>query len=207
MKTARRYAPLLALVALAALLPGAAPAANAAEASGSDSGPALGQPIDLELVDAPVADTLRSFGKVLDAQKVDLDAAISGTVTVHMKEVAVRDALDAVCRSVGCSWTFEGGKLAFVSTLPPLDRAQARLAQPIDLELKDADLAEVLRTFGRISGLAVEVGEGISGKVTVKLDNVPARKALDALCETNHCRWELAVLAAGPRLRFTNAEE
>lgn len=193
MKTDRRFA-----LAVAALLVLAAPAARAAGR--------LDQPIDLELKEAPVSDTLESFGKVLDARFTDVDSAISGTVTVHMKGVPVRQAMDAVCKGVGCTWTFEEGNLQFVSTLPPLDRAQAHLAAPVDLKLKDADLKLVLRAFGNISGLDVEVPDDLSGKVTIQLENVAARKALDALCETYHCRWEVAVFASGPTLRFTRAE-
>jgi type II secretory pathway component GspD/PulD (secretin) len=71
------------------------------------------------------------------------------------------------------------------------------------MELKDADLGFVLKSFGKILGLEAEVAEGLPRTVTIELKNVPARKALDAVCRVNHCRWELAVTAAGPTLRFT----
>ncbi len=194
MKTDRRFAFLLAVLLLV-VAPSAVLAAGA-----------LDQPVDLELKDAPVADTLESFGKILDARFTDVDSAISGTVTVHMKGVPVHQAMDAVCKGVGCTWTFEQGNLAFVSTLPPLDRAHAHLAAPVDLKLDDADLEQVLRAFSRILGLDVEVPDNLAGKVTIQLENVPASKALDSLCKTYHCRWEVAVFASGPTLRFTRAE-
>ncbi len=194
MKTNRQFALVLA-VALLVLAPRALLAAESLE-----------QSIDLELKDAPVADTLESFGKVLDAGNTDVDSAISGTVTVHLKRVPVRQAMDAVCKGVGCSWSFEEGKLAFVSTLPPLDRAHARLAAPISLKLEDADLHLVLQAFGQVSGLDVEIPDDLSGKVTIQLENVAGTKALDSLCATYHCRWEVAVLAAGPTLRFIRAD-
>ncbi len=197
MKTDRRFAFVL-VAALLVLAPRAASAAAAPRP--------LDRPIDLELVDAPVADTLESFGKILGARFTDVDSAISGTVTVHMKGVPVRQAMDAVCKGVGCTWTFEEGNLAFVSTLPPLDRAHAHLAAPVDLKLEGADLEQVLRAFSRILGLDVEVPDDLAGKVTIQLENVPASKALDSLCNTYHCRWEVAVFASGPRLRFSRAE-
>lgn len=53
--------------------------------------------------------------------------------------------------------------------------------EPITLNLKDADLRDVLKTFGRITGMEIRAEDGVAGKVTVSWVNVPWDQAFDAL--------------------------
>jgi type IV pilus assembly protein PilQ len=55
----------------------------------------------------------------------------------------------------------------------------------ISLDFQDADLDNVLRLMADVSGLNVVVGEGVKGKVTVKLLNVPWDQALDLILQTH----------------------
>ena len=57
--------------------------------------------------------------------------------------------------------------------------------EPISLELKDADIKDVLRTFAKITGLNVVVDPEVSGSVTVQLENVPWDQALDIILRIN----------------------
>ncbi|HUK13566.1 MAG TPA: AMIN domain-containing protein, partial [Thermoanaerobaculaceae bacterium] len=57
--------------------------------------------------------------------------------------------------------------------------------EPISLELKDADIKDVLRTFAKITGLNVVVDPGVSGSVTVNLENVPWDQCLDIILRIN----------------------
>jgi type IV pilus secretin PilQ/predicted competence protein len=57
--------------------------------------------------------------------------------------------------------------------------------EPISLELKDADIKDVLRTFAKITGLNVVVDPDVSGSVTVNLDNVPWDQCLDIILKIN----------------------
>jgi type IV pilus secretin PilQ/predicted competence protein len=57
--------------------------------------------------------------------------------------------------------------------------------EPISLELKDADIKDVLRTFAKITGLNVVVDPDVSGSVTVNLENVPWDQALDIILKIN----------------------
>ena len=56
---------------------------------------------------------------------------------------------------------------------------------PISLDFKDGDLQDIFRLFADISGLNVVVNPGISGKVTLKLTEVPWDQALDLILKTN----------------------
>jgi type IV pilus secretin PilQ/predicted competence protein len=56
---------------------------------------------------------------------------------------------------------------------------------PINLDFKDGDLQDIFRLFADISGLNVVVNPGVSGKVTLKLTEVPWDQALDLILKTN----------------------
>jgi type IV pilus assembly protein PilQ len=56
---------------------------------------------------------------------------------------------------------------------------------PVTLDFKDGDLQDIFRLFADISGLNVVVNPGVSGKVTLKLTEVPWDQALDLILKTN----------------------
>jgi type IV pilus assembly protein PilQ len=57
--------------------------------------------------------------------------------------------------------------------------------EPISLELKDADIKDVLRSFSKITGLNIVVDPDVSGSVTVNLENVPWDQCLDIVLRIN----------------------
>jgi type IV pilus assembly protein PilQ len=59
------------------------------------------------------------------------------------------------------------------------------LGTPISLDFKDGDLQDIFRLFADISGLNVVVNPGVSGKVTLKLNEVPWARALELILKTN----------------------
>jgi type IV pilus assembly protein PilQ len=67
---------------------------------------------------------------------------------------------------------------------PPLGEKKWS-GHPISLDFKDGDLQDVFRLFADISGLNVVVNPGISGRVTLKLTEVPWDQALDLILKIN----------------------
>jgi len=63
--------------------------------------------------------------------------------------------------------------------------------EPISLELKDADIKDVLRTFAKITGLNVVVDPDVSGSVTVNLENVPWDQCLDIILKINRLGYSV----------------
>ena len=59
------------------------------------------------------------------------------------------------------------------------------LGTPISLDFKDGDLQDIFRLFSDISGLNVVVNPGVTGKVTLKLNEVPWGRALELILKTN----------------------
>jgi type II secretory pathway component GspD/PulD (secretin) len=53
--------------------------------------------------------------------------------------------------------------------------------EPISLDLKDADLRDVLLTFSKLARLNVVIDPDVRGSVTVRLENVPWDQALEVI--------------------------
>jgi type IV pilus assembly protein PilQ len=104
--------------------------------------------------------------------------------------------------------------------MPPLERlssgTDAKTAtddgKPITLNLKNADLAAVLNSFAKFSGVNIIASEKIRGLVSLNLVDVPWRRAFDTLLEVHGLAMErhgdviwvapLTELAAREKLRF-----
>lgn len=71
------------------------------------------------------------------------------------------------------------------------DRPQEYTGEPIDLSFTNADLREVLTTFGQISGMQVRIDEAIQGKVSMSWHNVPWDEALDAVVRENGLTYRI----------------
>jgi type IV pilus assembly protein PilQ len=57
--------------------------------------------------------------------------------------------------------------------------------EPISLNLKEADIKDVLRTFAELTGLNIAVDPGVGGSVTVDFVDVPWDQALDLILRQN----------------------
>jgi len=62
---------------------------------------------------------------------------------------------------------------------------------PISLNLKDADIKDVLRTFAQLTGLNIAVDPQVSGSVTVDFVDVPWDQALDLILRQNGLSFAL----------------
>lgn len=62
--------------------------------------------------------------------------------------------------------------------------------EPVTLSFKDADLNDVFSTFAKISGAEILVEPGITGRVTMNVDQVPWDGALVTIVEEQGLEWE-----------------
>lgn len=58
--------------------------------------------------------------------------------------------------------------------------------QKVTLEFKDADIKNIFRVIAEVSGYNMIIDNAVSGKVTLRLINVPWDQALDLILETNN---------------------
>jgi type IV pilus assembly protein PilQ len=83
-----------------------------------------------------------------------------------------------------------GGVAAGASrTLTPGDKVYT--GDPIDLNLKDADIKDVLRTFAQLTGLNIAIDPGVTGTVTVEFNDVPWDQALELILKQNGLTFNL----------------
>jgi beta-lactamase regulating signal transducer with metallopeptidase domain len=77
--------------------------------------------------------------------------------------------------------------------IKPMDAASGAkyTGEPISLSLTDADLRDVLHTFGKITGLEMKIDDDVQGKITVQFKDVPWDKALDIILSQNGCTYRL----------------
>ena len=62
---------------------------------------------------------------------------------------------------------------------------------PISLNLASADIRDVLRTFGKITGLEMNVAPDITGTVNVNIKDMPWDQALEQILRENGLTWKL----------------
>lgn len=66
------------------------------------------EPIDLKVTQADGRDVLRTYGEILGAELV-VEPGVAGQVSLTLEAVPVDQTLDAVCKSLGCEWSFTEG--------------------------------------------------------------------------------------------------
>ena len=67
----------------------------------------------------------------------------------------------------------------------PVDSESRFVGERISLDLKDADLKDVLRTFAELTRLNIAIDPDVTGSVTVRLHDVPWDQALDLILRMN----------------------
>ena len=84
----------------------------------------------------------------------------------------------------------------------PAKAAQAQETAPdvISLDVKDADIRDVLRTFAELEHFNLVVDPEVRGSVTVRLENVRWQDALEVILRSNGLGWvaEGNVVRAAP---------
>src|SRR5689334_11800355 len=64
------------------------------------------------------------------------------------------------------------------------------LDKRVSLDLRGATAEEAFRSLARVAGVPI-TAEGVSGEVTLELENVRVRTILAAICDSIGCRWDL----------------
>jgi hypothetical protein len=193
---------------------GAAPAAD-----GPAGPPDLADRISLDLVDAAPGEVFHSFGELIGCGD-EMAPEVTTPVTIRLRGVSVRTSLDAVCETVGCSWSILRFREAGESGAPRHCRLQVRAAtegstsaatpepsggtspldETISIRLSDAAFPDVLSSFGRMLKAEVTVDPSLAqAKVSAELPTTTVRAALDEICRRHGCRW---AYAPGPPARL-----
>jgi TonB family protein len=178
-----RWAALAALAALVGAFAVAAPPASFAGGATPDAG------YRFEVTVRPgVGGALLVEAEVFTPAGDHVMAAKAGATEGDPVTLSSRDGERSVIVEV-TAWSDGSGEATLVVTEgtetvqrttravgPPSGRRPG--AEPISLDLKDADLAEVLRTFAQLTGYRIAADPGIEGRVTVTVVDTPWDVAL-----------------------------
>jgi type IV pilus assembly protein PilQ len=105
--------------------------------------------------------------------------------------------------------------LRVLSTSGPMSRTigssnqRVYTGEPLSLNLKEADIRDVLRTFADLTGLNIAVDPDVQGKVTVNFNEVPWDQALDIILRQNSLNYVLEgnVLRVGKVDRLASEQQ
>jgi type IV pilus secretin PilQ/predicted competence protein len=81
--------------------------------------------------------------------------------------------------------------------------------EPLSLNLKDADIKDVLRTFAQLTGLNIAIDPTVTGSVTVDFVDVPWDQALEVILRQNSLAYVLEgnVMRVGTAARLSEEAE
>jgi beta-lactamase regulating signal transducer with metallopeptidase domain len=63
--------------------------------------------------------------------------------------------------------------------------------EPISINIKDAELQDIFKVLGQLTGYTILVPAGVTGRVTLNVTNMPWDQALDQICNENGLRYRV----------------
>jgi type II secretory pathway component HofQ len=144
-------------------------------------------PISLDLVDGDLQDVFRI---VADSTRLNVvvHPGTGGKVTYRARQVPWAEALERMLAPSGFVARLEGN---FVEIGRPeaLGERRAFTGAPISFDYQGKELVETVREVAAHGRATVEVPDGVMGRVTLKLDEVPWDQAFDVLARVNGLTW------------------
>jgi len=210
----------LIVVALAGLL-AALPASPALAQK-----PTLDSRLEVRFEATPAADVFRNIISGLGLE-LQLDPKVEGPVTIWVKDVSARTALNVVCESLGCQWRVTGNRLVVSQTpgasgrllaiqgsgsvsvkLAPDKRKELatdtlsrfKKPLPVDMQFRDVPVSTILRAMSEASGLEITADEPLASQhVTLTGTEKTVQDALNAIVK--HAGGKIAMLTVVDRDR------
>jgi type IV pilus assembly protein PilQ len=130
-----------------------------------------------------------------------------GMAARRSRTVSVEDEGQDLPEIQTAEHVFRGGAIgseearAFGPT--PLGQVDAYAGRRIDLDLKDADIHNVLRLIGDVSRKNIVVADEVKGRVTIRLRNVPWDQALGVILQSK----KLGMVEQGNMIRVAPLEQ
>lgn len=175
MKT-RLYA---CLAALAAVMVAGVPVLAQDGASPLDAGGLAGTPrggasqrihVDVESVD--LQEVMERIGRQV-GRNILVDPSVQETVTVSLRDIPWREAVDVIARMTRCEVEERAGGI-LVLTQPP----------KVTIQFTDANVRTVLQLLAAYSGKNIIISPRVDGRVTLDLKEVHWLRALHAIVKT-----------------------
>ncbi len=161
------------------------------EAQGAAGRAGYAEGINMSLKSADLRQTLQAFG-VIAGIEVIVDDAVSGSLTIEIKDAPWTVVLEEACNLSGCRIEWGASELRILPAGPALT---AHRRAP--LRFDRVPVAEALATiagmsiFGAIGQPELTLTGDLEVTIDLDLDGVDWLEALNAVCRAGDCRWQL----------------
>jgi hypothetical protein len=149
--------------------------------------PCTGFPVDLHFEDADLQDTFRLFADFTGLNVV-VHPGTQGRVTYRGRQVPWDEVLDHLLAPNGLVARLEGNVLE-MGKAAGFGEKRSFTGAPLSFEFVDKDLVETLGEIATHGKASVELPDGVRGRVTFKLVEVPWDQAFDLLARVNGLTW------------------
>ncbi len=129
--------------------------------------------VSLDVVERPLKDVINYIQEKTDVNLVISAEAEEVLVTIKLKNLPWREALNVVTEKAGCQVDERSANLIQIEKPPQ-----------VSFEFTNADVREVIKAIADISGANIVVGREVEGTVSVTLHDIPWRVALDTVVKT-----------------------
>lgn len=144
--------------------------------NGDESAPRVrghGGEVSFDVVERPLKDVVLLIQEFTEVNLVLAVEAESVPVTVKLKKLPWREALEVVVEKAGCQLDERSANLIRIERPPR-----------VSFEFENADVRIVIKAIADIAGANIVVGREVEGTVTVSLHDIPWRVALDTISKT-----------------------
>jgi type II secretory pathway component HofQ len=124
----------------------------------------------------------KGAGATIDTTAQDLDV-----------KIVLRDMGTSITAMLRVSQNGSQLQESSFSAVPQTDRPRNTryTGALISLDLKDADLKDVIATFAKLTKLDIQYPPSLQGKVTINVKNMPWDEAFDIILRQQNLSWEL----------------
>jgi type II secretory pathway component HofQ len=143
--------------------------------------------VDLQFQDGDLQDVFRLFADI-SGLNVVVQPGTRGLVTYHGSQVPWDEVLERLLAPNGLVARLEGNVL-WIGRAAEAGEKRPFKGTPISFEFVGKELVEALREIAAHGRASVEVADGVMGKVTLKLNDVPWDQAFDLLVRVNGLAW------------------
>jgi type IV pilus assembly protein PilQ len=109
---------------------------------------------------------------------------------VHLADLVVEDAAPLVVSQIAQAEESNQSEMDAANVLG-LTAPKKYKGKPISLDFKDIDILDVFVLISEVSGFNVVVDPDVSGRITIRLDNVPWDQALEVILKNQGLGYEV----------------
>jgi len=138
--------------------------------------------LTVDATNVDVRELLRAVAATIGQNRVP-DPSVSGSVTLHLEDVPIDEALSLLAIATGLTPRRTANALIFQKRDPSQPQRPlpivGRPSERVSLDVINANLAEVLQALAAQSGINVFTTAPLSDKVTVAFESLPLEEALE----------------------------